>query len=130
MKNSYVCDTMAVVLWMEKRKRSTLVRNIFDSVENGEVKLNIPAIVLAEVGYLAERKRIETTLADINTIVEKHSNIRIIPLDSEIVNSAFKITDIPELHDRLISATAMLMNQELITNDKVIIDSKFIITIW
>lgn len=121
---------MAVVLWLEKRKRSPLVKSIFNSAENGEVKLNIPAIVLAEVGYLAERKRIETTLADINTIVEKHSNIRIIPLDSEIVNSAFKITDIPELHDRLISATAMLMNQELITNDKVIIDSKFIKTIW
>lgn len=130
MKNSYVCDTMAVVLWMEKRKRSPLVRSIFDSVENGEVKLNIPAIVLAEVGYLAERKRIETTLADITQIVKKHINIRIIPLDLEIISSAFKITDIPELHDRLISATAMIMNQELITNDKIIIDSKFIKTIW
>ncbi len=115
---------------MEKRKRSPLVRSIFNSVESGNVKLNIPAIVLAEIGYLAERKRIETTLADINQVLKRHGNIKIIPLDSGIVNNAFEITDIPELHDRLISATARLMNQELITNDKIITDSKYIKTVW
>lgn len=130
MKNSYVSDTMAVVLWMEKRKQSPFVKNIFKGVENGDVKLFIPAIVLAEIGYLSERNRIELTLSDLNKTIKKSAGIKIIPLDSEIIYNAFEINDIPELHDRLISASARLMKLELITNDKVISDSKFVNTIW
>ncbi len=121
---------MAVVLWIEKRKQSLLVKNIFKNIEKGSTRLFIPAIVLAEIGYLAERKRIEVTLSDINKIVKQFENIKIIPLDSEIIYKAFEINDIPELHDRLISATAGLMDIELITNDKVISDSNFVKTIW
>ena len=130
MKNSYVSDTMAVVLWMEKRKQPVSVKNIFKSIEKGSAKLFIPAVVLAEIGYLAERKRIEVTLSDINKIIKKFENIKIISLSQDIVYNAFEINDIPELHDRLISATARLMELELITNDKVISDSKFVKTIW
>lgn len=115
---------------MEKRKQPVSVKNIFKSIEKGSTKLFIPAVVLAEIGYLAERKRIEVTLSDINKIVKKFENIKIIPLSSNIINNAFEINDIPELHDRLISATARLMELELITNDKVISDSKFVKTIW
>lgn len=130
MKNSYVSDTMAVVLWMEKRKQPVSVKNIFKSIEKGSAKLFIPAVVLAEIGYLAERKRIEVTLSDINKIIKKFENIKIISLSQDIIYNAFEINDIPELHDRLISATARFMELELITNDKVISDSKFVKTIW
>lgn len=130
MKNSYVSDTMAVVLWMEKRKQPVSVKNIFKSIEKGSAKLFIPAVVLAEIGYLAERKRIEVTLSDINKIIKKFENIKIISLSQDIIYNAFEINDIPELHDRLISATARFMDLALITNDKVISDSKFVKTIW
>lgn len=130
MKNSYVSDTMALVLWMEKRKQSPLVKSIFKNIESGTVKLYIPAIVLAEIGYLSERKRIETNLTDIKLVLKESGNIKILPLDSEIIYGAFEINDIPELHDRLISATARKLRLELITNDKIITDSKFVKTIW
>lgn len=130
MKNSYVSDTMAVVLWMEKRKQPVSVKNIFNNIEKGNVRLYIPAIVLAEIGYLTERNRIETSLPEINKIIRKFENVQIIPLGPEIVFNAFEITDIPELHDRLISATARFLKLELITNDKIISDSKFVKTIW
>ncbi len=61
MKNSFVIDTMALVLRLEKRKLSQKVNAIFNNAENGDVDLIIPAMVVAEVGYLAERKRIEIT---------------------------------------------------------------------
>ena len=48
---------------------------------------------------------------------------------SEFVTDTI-ITDIPELHDRLIAATARIHNVELITNDPVIQASAFVRTIW
>jgi predicted nucleic acid-binding protein len=43
---------------------------------------------------------------------------------------AFEISDIPELHDRIIAATAIHRNAPLITNDPVIAASKFLKTLW
>jgi len=40
--------------------------------------------------------------------------------------AAFEITDIPELHDRLIAGTARHLNLQLITNDPEILDSAFV----
>lgn len=130
MKNGYVSDTMALVLWMEKRKQSPLVKSIFKNIENGAAKLYILAIVLAEIGYLSERQRIDTSLMDIKRVLKDSGNIKIVSLDEEIIYVAFEIDDIPELHDRLISATSRKLRLELITNDKSIADSKFVKTIW
>jgi PIN domain nuclease of toxin-antitoxin system len=51
-------------------------------------------------------------------------------LTVDIIKSAEQITDIPELHDRIISATAKLLNLELITTDTKIQNSAFVKTIW
>ena len=42
----------------------------------------------------------------------------------------YQITHIPELHDRLISASARFLNLELITNDAKIQNSSFVQTVW
>lgn len=47
-----------------------------------------------------------------------------------IIETAEQITDIPELHDRLISATARHLNLELITTDAKIQHSAFLKTVW
>ncbi len=41
-----------------------------------------------------------------------------------------EITDIPELHDRIIAATAVLLGLSLISKDSVIGKSAFLETIW
>jgi len=48
----------------------------------------------------------------------------------QLILDAIQISDIPELHDRLIAATARQLNLELITNDSVIRSSAFVKTIW
>jgi predicted nucleic acid-binding protein len=47
-------------------------------------------------------------------------------LSLEILKTAAEIDDIPELHDRLIAATAKYLDLPLITNDPMIRDSRFI----
>ena len=61
MKNSFVTDTMALILRLEKRKLNRKVKSISESAENEDGEIIIPAMVLAEVGYLAERGKIENT---------------------------------------------------------------------
>jgi predicted nucleic acid-binding protein len=55
---------------------------------------------------------------------------RLSPMNLDVIHSAAQITDIPELHDRLIAGTARFLNLELITNDPVIQVSHFVKTVW
>jgi len=128
--NSFVIDTVALILRLEKRKLSPKVKAIFEKAENGEIEIIIPAMVLAEVGYLSERKKIETNLNEVKKYCKKHKSIAIEPITLEIVEKTFEIDDIPELHDRIIAGTALKKQFELITNDSIISNSRFIKVIW
>lgn len=128
--NEYVSDTMAIVLHLEKRKSSPTAKQIMNEAENGNAIVHIPAIVLAEILYLSEKKRISLTLTDVRNHLKNFSNFRACPLSFEIIEAAEQITDIPELHDRLIAATAKHLNLELITNDPKIQNSAFVKTVW
>jgi predicted nucleic acid-binding protein len=77
-----------------------------------------------------KKSRIGLNLADLRKHLNQFPNYREIPLSFGIVRNAQKITDIPELHDRLIGSTAEFVNLELITNDPKIQNSAFVKTIW
>ncbi len=126
----FVTDTMALVLWIEKRKMPATVKSLFTKAENNLVKLYIPGMVLAEIGYLSERNRIDITLTDVSVQLKKYNNVVVHPMDLEVVRTAFEIKDIAELHDRLIAATGRLLAYPVITNDPVIIASEFVSTVW
>ena len=87
-------------------------------------------MVLAEVGYLSERRRIEIRLDDIAAYLTKYGNILTHAMDTELVRTAFEINDIPELHDRRIAGTGRLLGYKIITNDPHVAASKFVSTIW
>jgi len=104
-------------------------KSLFTKAERNEVILHIPAMVLVEIGYLSERKRIEITLQDAITYLNKHP-ILIDAIDIELIRNAFEIKDIPELHDRLIAASGRICGYPVITNDPKIVASKFVSTVW
>ncbi|HEX8396126.1 MAG TPA: PIN domain-containing protein [Pyrinomonadaceae bacterium] len=128
--NEFVADTMAIVLHLEKRKSGTNVKQILTDAENGNAVVHVPAIVFAEILYLSEKKRIVLTLSDVENHLSKFPNFRSQELSFEIVKTAETITDIPELHDRLIAATAKHLGLKLITNDPKIQNSAFVKTVW
>ncbi len=130
LADEYVADTMAVVLHLENRKSSAIVKQIFDAADAEQIVIHIPAIVFAEILYLSEKKRIGLTLADVKKHLQKFPKYRETPLNFGIIEHAEQIKDIPELHDRLIAATAKYLNLELITNDPKINNSAFVETVW
>ena len=102
----------------------------FQSAEKGETEILIPALVFAELAYLSENNRIDTILADAARTLSKYKTIKEYPMTFETVRNAFEIDDIPELHDRLISAVAKELDIEIITNDPEIERSAHVRTIW
>ena len=130
MNNSYVIDTMALVLILENRKIPQAVKKIFQDAEARKGSLLIPAIALAEIGYLSEKGRIDTCLRDVEQYCKANQMIVIEPITEEIVIRCFEIDDIPELHDRIIVATGYSKDLHIITNDPVISESNYVSVIW
>lgn len=128
--DEYVTDTMSLILHLENRKSSQRVKQIFDSADLGKTTIYIPAVVFAEILYLAEKQRISLKLHELERHLIDLQTYKEVPLSFEIIQNAQQITDIPELHDKLIASTANFLNLELITNDLKIQQSLFVSTVW
>lgn len=126
----YVTDTIGLVLYLEKRKLTPQVKQIFQDTEKASTVVFIPAIVFAEILYLSEKNRIHTSLRDVFQHLQKYDHFKEFPLTLAVMQAAAQINDVPELHDRLIAATARLQNAPLITNDLIIQASKSLQTVW
>ncbi len=130
LADEYVTDTMALVLHLENRKSSQNVKEIFESTDLGKTTIYIPAMVFAEILYLAEKQRISLNLHEVEKHLKNFQTYKEAPLSFEIIQNAQQISDIPELHDRLIASTASFLNLALITNDPKIENSQFVKTVW
>ena len=130
LTSKFVTDTIGLVLRIERRRLSEKVKLIFDSVELGNTIVYVPVIVFAEILYLSEKQRIRTSIDEVEDYLKKYPNYKEYSLNFAVIQSTAEITDIPELHDRLIAATARHLDRELITNDSVIQASRFVKTVW
>jgi predicted nucleic acid-binding protein len=75
VKSRFVTDTMALILRLERRKLSQKIKAIFENAESGKGKLIIPVMVLAEIGYLSEKERIETNLNEVKDYSLKYESM-------------------------------------------------------
>ncbi|HKS39905.1 MAG TPA: PIN domain-containing protein [Blastocatellia bacterium] len=130
LASEFVTDTMGLVLRIERRKMGSNTVSIFDSVESGNTVIYIPTLVFAEILYLSEKSRISASLSSVASYLKQYPNYKESPMSLSVVEAAEQITDIRELHDRLIAGTARSLDRELITNDPVIQASIFVKTIW
>jgi len=125
--NKYVIDTQALIKFLVGDKViSAGIDQILKKADRGENIIIIPSVVIFEIAYLYEKKRIPISIADIENIIAGAVNYVEEPLSIESIKAAFEITDIPELHDRLIAGIARRLELPLITNDPVILDSSFV----
>ncbi len=128
--SKFISDTMALVLHLEKRKMPDKAKAIFDATEQGEHDIYIPAMVMAEIGYLSEKGRIEADIAAVEKQMKRCENFKEKAIDIAVIKASFEIDDIPELHDRLIAGTAKSMGLDIISNDPAMEQSKHVKTIW
>lgn len=125
--NKYVIDTQAIIKFLNGVKViNDSVDAILRKADEGEAIIIIPAVVIFEISYLHEKSRIPISLGDLENLIADSFNYIQEPLSMEIIKASFEITDVTELHDRLIAGTARHLNLPLITNDPEILKSSFV----
>ena len=126
----YVADTVALVRHLCHKRLGRRAARIFTEADAGQHTVAISSITLMEILYLSEAKRIDVRLLEVINLTLASTNYAIVPIDAEIVLTASTIDDVPELHDRILVATANSLNVPLLTSDKVIAGSKHVQVIW
>lgn len=127
----YIIDTHAVVWFFEESDE--LGNEALNILNSKDARLIIPTIVLSEIFYLSQRKRITPSFENIFQVIEQDNRCIIYPLDINVLRFLPNGLDI---HDGIICGTALvyreLMQEDvrLITKDKDIIDSGIVETIW
>jgi PIN domain nuclease of toxin-antitoxin system len=129
-----VADTHTVIWYLFRDARlSNVARFYIEDLEKSDNQVAFSSITLAEIVYLAERNRIhaETLSQFLQLVDSKSSAWQEVPFDRLIATSMQNIekTQIPELADRIIVATALHLNVPVITRDHKIQASHFS-TIW
>lgn len=130
MNMDYIPDTHSLVWYFTEDSRlSTKALQVFEqTLEEG--RIIIPAVVLAEIMFIAKKGRITITFDETIRKIEENDNFDIAPLDTEILKEANKIELTMEMHDKLIVATALCFTATVITRDKEIKESGLCKTIW
>lgn len=128
---NYLADTVAIVRHLGKgQKLGKDAARILTEADAGLHNIYVSSITLMEVLYLAEASRITISLPQLISHISSSNNYSIVPVDAAVVLTAVAIGDVPELHDRIIVATAKYLNASLLTGDTVISKSVHIQTVW
>ena len=130
----YVTDTHALIWYLENDKRlGPAATAAYDDCDQGRAIIHIPTICLVELVYLQEKSRLS---AHLRTQLDAElaaglSGLVVAPLTIAVVDALARIarSDVPEMADRIIAATAFHMGLPLITKDHQI-QRAGIQTIW
>jgi PIN domain nuclease of toxin-antitoxin system len=129
-----VADTHVAIWFFSGDPRlSASAKNFFFRAASARERTALSSISLAEVVYLVEKQRLpaaaysdlKAALADPNHLLEEAV------LDSRIVDAMTRIsrTEIPDMPDRIVAATALSLGVPLVTRDERIRASS-IRTVW
>ncbi len=126
----YLLDTVTIVRHFSgKGKIGRRASEILATAESGSDLFAISAISLMEILYLAEKNRIQMGLEETMRVIELSKSYLIVDLSHHVLRVATTI-DFPELHDRLILATAKWMQVSVLSSDRAFRDIDGIDVIW
>jgi len=126
--NRYVIDTQILIrhIFGDEPVLNPSVDKVLLDADQGNGIIIISAVVGFEIAYLHEKGRIPVSAGELNELISGAANYIEEPVTMDIIEAAFKIRDIPELHDRLIAGTAKYLNAPILTDDQVIRKSRFV----
>ncbi len=124
----YVADTHAWVGYL-LGKLPRKADEVFLKAERAEEIILIPTIALAECVYLAEAERISLDFDELFSNLRIAGNFLPFPLTLEVVERLPKVA-LHEIHDRIMVATAQLLDAQLISGDNEIRDSNLVRVVW
>jgi len=128
---NFVADTHALLWWFtDSPQLSSNASAVFENCERGEHVIFVPSIVIAEALSIFDKKRISFNFRTLFRYISSSKNLVLIALDYQVLQKMIDLQDIPELHDKIIAATAKYLNLPIITKDKVLRNLASVKTIW
>ena len=125
---TFIVDTHALAWFVSRDRRlGAKARTV---LRDPNVRLIIPAIVLAETKYLAHKGRLTQSLDEVLRVINSDPRCTIYPVDLSVVSKAPLGLDI---HDSLIVGTAMVQREAIagiLTRDEAITSSGLVPTLW
>ncbi len=129
-----VADTHAILwyLYNDPRLSATAGSTMDSAVQAGD-EIAISSISLVEIAYLVEKNRIasdafDRVVAELNTA---GTSLREVNLDQQVADKLRQIdrAQVPDMPDRIIAATALMLGVPAISRDRKI-QASAITTIW
>ncbi len=134
MSISHVVDAHALIWYLESNaKLGSAAKTILDDLASN---LILPVIALAEAAHIVNKGRTRIpSVTDLLTDVIADPRFEVYPLTFEVLQESLNALAVPEMHDRLIVATGLhLQNQggqvSILTKDADIIASTLLPVIW
>lgn len=117
----YVLDTHVLIWYFSGSARlSPEARDIIDQVRQQGGRLLVPTIVLAEALNVAVKGRVVFDFQKLYQLVRAEPEFEIVEFGIEIFDETLRVSAVPEIHDRIIVATARFYGADLLTKDGVI----------
>jgi PIN domain nuclease of toxin-antitoxin system len=124
MVDLYVIDTHVLIWYFTGSKRLKLaLREKIDDIRNRNGRLLVPTIVLAEALAIAEKGKVEFDFTAMQRVIHEEPEFEIISFSLEISQTVVQVHNVPELHDRIIVATARFYGTGILTKDREILES-------
>jgi PIN domain nuclease of toxin-antitoxin system len=129
-----VADTHTIVCYLSRDSRlsSTAHAALTAATTGGDI-IHIPSICLVELTYLAEKGRLPSAAREalVEALDDPSGPCTLVPLDRPVAEALQLVqrTEVPDLPDRIVAATALALRVPLISRDRKIRASQ-IQTIW
>ena len=127
----YIVDTHTLFWYLEYPHRlSPAADAVFRLAAAGLARVIVPAIVVAEYYYLTQKAGPPITPSTLFAYINQSSEFVFSELGQAQLESMEKVADVPEMHDRLISAEALVFQAPVISRDEALRTSGLVDVIW
>lgn len=127
---TYVVDTHALYWYLQDPDRLSVAADaIFRLAEAGQAYVVVPAIVVAEIFYLTRKQGRVLTPSELLADLEEAQGFLLSDLGRAQLEQ-LELLDVPEMHDRLIAAHAVVHGSPVVTKDPAIHSLSGVEAVW
>jgi len=127
----YVVDTHALYwYWTDATRLGAVADAAFKALEAGLAVGIVPLLVIAELHFLLVQLGKNISVDELLRTLDRAPSLRLEALTRRHLVAFGRLGDIPEMHDRLIGATALVYGAPVISRDRAFRDHPLIRRVW
>jgi PIN domain nuclease of toxin-antitoxin system len=128
---TYVVDTHAFYWYLQNPgKLSPAADAVFRLAEAGGATMVVPAIVVAELFYVAKKHNHNLSLSRLLDDIDETAGYVLSPLAREQLAELDELHEVSEMHDRLIAAEALARAAIVVSRDPILAACSSVTTVW